>query len=90
MIELYGFDPLELECKPCLNAKRLLDTRMVDYVFLPIAKISKTEEHKVNKADLTRRAKEHGVTVTSMPQAFIDGQYIGGFEELKAWVNENA
>lgn len=58
-------------CGYCVAAKTLLKQRGVDY-----------EENRVD-TDPTKFAEMLGRSnQRSVPQVFIDGQYIGGFEEL--------
>jgi len=60
-------------CQYCAQAKKLLDERGIYYVEIPLA-------HKVRNKALGAIA---GAQTT--PQVFINGQRIGGFEELKRW-----
>jgi len=60
-------------CQYCGQAKALLGERGIDYVEIPLA-------HKV-------RSKALGAIAgaPTVPQVFINGQRIGGLEELKRW-----
>ena len=60
-------------CQYCAQAKSLLDERGIDYVEIPLA-------HKVRNKAVGAIAGAQTV-----PQVFINGQRIGGFEELKRW-----
>jgi glutaredoxin-like protein len=60
-------------CQYCAQAKSLLDKHGIDYVDIPLA-------HKVRNKALGAIAGAQTV-----PQVFINGQRIGGFEELKRW-----
>ena len=60
-------------CQYCGQAKALLDERGIDYVEIPLA-------HKVRNKALGAIAGAQTV-----PQIFINGQRIGGYEELKRW-----
>jgi glutaredoxin-like protein len=60
-------------CQYCAQAKALLKERGIDYVEIPLA-------HKVRNKALGAIAG-----VQSVPQVFINGQRIGGYEELKRW-----
>jgi glutaredoxin-like protein len=60
-------------CQYCAQAKSLLDERGIDYVDIPLT-------HKVRNKALGAIAG-----VQTVPQVFINGQRIGGFEELKRW-----
>ena len=60
-------------CQYCAQAKALLDERGIDYVELPLV-------HKVRNKALGAIAGAQTV-----PQVFINGQRIGGYEELKRW-----
>jgi glutaredoxin-like protein len=65
-------------CQYCAQAKALLDERGIDYVEIPLA-------HKVRNKALGAIAGTQTV-----PQVFINGQRIGGFEELKRWTSRAA
>jgi glutaredoxin-like protein len=60
-------------CTYCAQAKALLEEREIDYVEIPLA-------HKVRNKALGAIAGAQTV-----PQVFINGQRIGGYEELKRW-----
>jgi glutaredoxin-like protein len=60
-------------CQYCAQAKELLDERGIDYVEIPLV-------HKVRNKALGAIAGAQTV-----PQVFINGERIGGFEELKRW-----
>jgi glutaredoxin-like protein len=60
-------------CQYCAQAKSLLDEREIDYVEIPLA-------HKVRN-----RAVGAIAGAQTVPQVFVNGQRIGGFEELKRW-----
>ena len=65
-------------CQYCAQAKALLDERGIDYVEIPLA-------HKVRNKALGAIAGEQTV-----PQVFINGQRIGGYDELKRWAAQAA
>jgi glutaredoxin 3 len=60
-------------CPFCVRAKRLLDARGIVYDEVDVA------DDATLRADLVRRTGRRTV-----PQIFIDGASIGGFEELAA------
>ena len=60
-------------CQYCAQAKALLEERGIDYVEIPLA-------HKVRNKALGAIAGAQTV-----PQVFINGERIGGYEELKRW-----
>ena len=60
-------------CPYCVRAKRLLETRGVPY-----AEMDVSDDDEL-RADLVRRTGRRTV-----PQIFIDGRAIGGYEELAA------
>jgi len=65
-------------CQYCAQAKALLDERDIDYVEIPLA-------HKVRNKALGAIAGAQTV-----PQVFINGERIGGYEELKRWAAKAA
>jgi glutathione-dependent peroxiredoxin len=60
-------------CQYCWQAKTLLDERGYDYVEIPLG-------HKVRS-----RAVGAIAGAQTVPQVFVNGERIGGFEELKRW-----
>jgi glutaredoxin-like protein len=60
-------------CQYCAQAKALLQERGIDYVEIPLP-------HKIRNKALGAIAGAQ-----SVPQVFINGQRIGGYEELKRW-----
>jgi len=60
-------------CPYCVAAKRLLSERGIDYDEIDVA------EDDTLRAEIIQRSGRRTV-----PQIFIDGRSIGGFEELRA------
>jgi glutaredoxin 3 len=60
-------------CPYCVRAKRLLDERGIPFEDIDVS------DDAERRADLVRRTGRRTV-----PQIFIDGKAIGGFEELYA------
>jgi glutaredoxin-like protein len=60
-------------CQYCAQARALLDERDIDYVEIPLT-------HNI-------RLKALGAIAGSqtVPQVFINGERIGGYDELKRW-----
>jgi len=65
-------------CQYCAQAKALLDERGIDYVEIPLV-------HKVRNKALGAIAGAQTV-----PQVFINGQHIGGLEDLQRWSKKAA
>lgn len=61
-------------CPYCGAARMLLTQKGVSFEDLPVAKGTPEFEHMVEKSGGRR----------TVPQIFIDGQHIGGFDELHA------
>ena len=59
-------------CGYCIRAKRLLAMRGVDYKEIPI------DRDQNSRAEMIERALGR----TTVPQIFIDGQHIGGCDDL--------
>lgn len=83
MLEIFGWDPDDFRCVPCLKAKRLAETRGLIYDFIPLAKEKITESHALNREDLERRMHENEIELKTLPQIFFDGKLIGGFDDFK-------
>jgi len=60
------------QCPFCVQAKAVLESRGIEY-----------EERNVSK-DWTREQLFEAVpTARTLPQIFLDGEYVGGFTELR-------
>ena len=66
-IVMYSTDP----CSFCANAKKLLDTRGLEYEEINLAKDPDGRMELVQKTGMM-----------SFPQIVIDGEVLGGFREL--------
>jgi glutaredoxin 3 len=64
------------QCTYCVQAKALLDARGIDY-----------EERNIMQ-DWTREQLLEAVpTARTLPQIFLDNEYVGGFTELRQRLN---
>lgn len=61
-------------CGYCTRAKRLLDSKGVDYIEIDVM------EQPARRSEMTDRAGGR----TSVPQVFIDGRHIGGCDDTHA------
>ena len=61
-------------CGYCYRAKKLLDNKGVDYEEIDVM------EHPARRPEMVERAQGR----TSTPQIFIDGEGIGGCDEMMA------
>jgi glutaredoxin 3 len=62
-------------CPYCINAKALLDRKGVPYIDHDITHLPDAELNRMMRA-LTGRK--------TVPEIWVDGQHIGGYDELKA------
>lgn len=65
-------------CTFCDQAKALLDSKGIPY-----------EEKKIGDGYTKEELLEAVPTARSVPQIFLDEQYVGGFPELKAKLTES-
>lgn len=66
------------QCTFCDQAKRLLETRDIDY-----------EERNINRGSRTKEQLLEAVPqARSVPQIFVDDEYVGGFNELREILDE--
>ena len=64
------------QCTYCVQAKALLDARGIEY-----------EERNIMQ-DWTRKQLLEAVpTARTLPQIFLDNEYVGGFTELRQRLN---
>jgi glutaredoxin 3 len=61
-------------CPWCLRAATLLERKGVSYVEIDI------EEQHEREAEMVQRAGGR----TTVPQIFVDGEHVGGFDDLHA------
>jgi glutaredoxin-related protein len=69
------------QCPYCVQAKNLLESKGIDY-----------EERNINENYTKEQLLEAVPTARTLPQIFIDDNYIGGFTELRQHLqgqNEN-
>lgn len=60
-------------CGYCVRAKSLLESRGIEY-----------EERNINKGPWTREQLLEAVpTARTLPQIFLDEEYIGGYDQLQ-------
>ena len=59
-------------CPFCVQAKALLDSRGIEY-----------EERNVSQNWSKEQLLEAVPTARTLPQIFLDDQYVGGFQELR-------
>jgi glutaredoxin len=68
-------------CKHCIRAKAMLTARDIHYEDIDAAS---------NKDLLVNRVVASGNhPPRTIPQIFIDNQYVGGADELEIWLSEN-
>lgn len=72
IVDLYGKE----WCSYCNRAKDLLTEKNQDYIYHDVEKV---------EWELMEMRKKTPPGTTSVPQIFIDGTYIGGYDQLRAW-----
>ena len=73
MFEIYG----TLDCTYCDMAKKLLAVYEKEYAFIDV----------IENEDITAAFFNKFPNVNQVPQITEGDQYIGGFNELKQWLN---
>lgn len=58
-------------CPQCTMAKALLDSRGIEYEYVDIVALGKSAAEVTGRTD-----------IRTVPQVYLDGQYVGGFNEL--------
>jgi glutaredoxin len=66
-------------CSYCDQAKALLESKGIPF-----------EERKIGDGFTKEELLEAVPTARAVPQIFLDGEYVGGFPELKAKLTESA
>lgn len=63
-------------CPFCVQAKALLESKGIEY-----------EERNISKDYTREQLLESVPTARTLPQIFLDGEYVGGFTELRNKLN---
>jgi glutaredoxin 3 len=63
-------------CTFCVQAKQLLESKGIEF-----------EERKIGKAWTKEQLLEAVPTARTVPQIFLDEQYVGGYQELRQKLN---
>ena len=82
-IEIFGWDNKTV-CAPCLNSKRLCESRKKEYSFYELARDDETETQILHRVMLETRMTAVGQPIRALPIIFIDDKLVGGFNELRA------
>ena len=72
-VEIYGIPG----CKPCANSKQLCEDNNIEYRYFEVGK-------DVDHMQLNEKV---GQPVRSVPQIFVDGGWVGGYDEFRQAVN---
>ena len=67
------------QCAFCDQAKALLESKGISY-----------EERKIGDGFTKEELLEAVPTARAVPQIFLDGEYVGGFNELRKKLTESA
>ncbi|MCL9780265.1 glutaredoxin [Vibrio sp. S4M6] len=71
-------------CPFCVKAKNLLDEAGIDYQYFDVVKDSSALYRMIPEVKAHIGLK----TPVTVPQIWLDGQYIGGSDNLEAWLKE--
>lgn len=88
MLKIYGYSEDVNRCVPCISAKRLLDSKKIQYNFISVASLKDGEvviDETIKSEILNNRGLPLGSRIT-MPQIFNGSEFIGGFTELREWL----
>tara|TARA_B110000879_G_C10843427_1_gene382463 strand:- start:81 stop:326 length:246 start_codon:yes stop_codon:yes gene_type:complete len=67
-------------CGYCRRAKSVLESKQIEFNYIDI------HEEGISSADL---AKTVGLPVTTVPQIFYGKVYVGGYQELMRYLEQN-
>lgn len=70
-------------CPNCSNAKNVLTKNNIEINYISLD----NDEERVKFYE--RAANEVGGIIRSVPQIWIDDKYIGGYNELLTYINDN-
>lgn len=91
MVEIYGI-PVDLyKCPACIEATKLLDEKSITYIMKPVMlKANNTIGFEYNTPiiDEMRKRTKQPVGSFNLPKVFVDGEFIGGYAELKKLLDD--
>ena len=70
-------------CPNCDRAKMLLKNNNYEIEYVQL------DDDNMRQAFYERMTKELGGPVMSVPQIFVDDKYIGGYNEVSKFINDN-
>jgi glutaredoxin 3 len=71
-------------CPYCVNAKLLCENLGLDYTVTNVRDGTQEEQDAAKAALIERVGAASGKPPRTMPQIFVDGEYVGGFDQLNA------
>ena len=69
-------------CTFCVQAKTLMNIRGIDFEEFHMQKNPK------NRDELMEKCEKINIMPRTVPQIWLDGEYVGGFTELKAKLDQ--
>lgn len=77
-VEIYS----KSNCQYCTRAKKLVLDRELDHTIIDISAGSIEDQVLAREQLIDRVVQASGTTPRTMPQIFVDGEYVGGYDQL--------
>jgi glutaredoxin len=78
MIEIYG----KPQCNYCEQAKILLELKKIPYQYIEVVATAATTGDQISREDFVEKFP----SAKMVPQVVVQGQHLGGFAELKHYL----
>lgn len=78
MIEIYG----KPQCNYCEQAKLLLELKKIPYQYIEVVTADATASDQISRDDFVKKFP----SARMVPQIMVQGRHLGGFAELKQYL----
>jgi len=84
-VELYT----KSQCSYCVQAKNLLEREMIGAEITDVSAGSIEDQVLARERLIDRVVNATGTPPRTMPQIFIDGEHVGGYDDLVVYLKEH-
>jgi glutaredoxin 1 len=75
-------------CGYCVRAKQLVLDKELEHSIIDVSVGSQAEQDEARQALIDRVVDQTGVPPKTMPQIFVDDQYVGGYDQLAEFLED--
>lgn len=90
-VEIYGIPESLHNCYGCIQARKILDEKGIEYIFYPVLIPAKNDlgfdYDRGRIEELAKRLNSRGLAFT-YPRIFVDNKFIGGYKNLEQLIGD--